>query len=153
MSAFELYLTLHIFAAVIWVGGGFTLQLAYRLAFQSADPGPRVFLGNAAEWIGQRFYLGSSIALLVTGFLMISEADISVGDGWILFGLAVIVASAAVGAGYLGPESGRLGKLMEAKGPDDPEVIDRVKRLLLISRIELVFLFLVLADMVAKPGA
>jgi hypothetical protein len=53
---------------------------------------------------------------------------------------------------YFGPESGRLGRLVGELGVDDPEVRARMKRLLMISRIELVLLVLVVADMVAKPG-
>jgi hypothetical protein len=66
--------------------------------------------------------------------------------------LAVFVASFLAGAGFLGPETGRLGKLAEEKGADDPDVQRRIRRVFLISRIELVLLVLVVFDMVVKPG-
>jgi len=65
----------------------------------------------------------------------------------------VIILSAIAGAGFLGPESGRIGKLVESEGFDSPEVRRRFRRVLTVSRVELILLFLVIADMVVKPGA
>jgi hypothetical protein len=65
---------------------------------------------------------------------------------------AASILSALVGMAYFAPESRRLGRLAEERGIDDPEVRVRMKRLLMISRIELVLLLLVVTDMVAKPG-
>ncbi len=72
---------------------------------------------------------------------------------WILFALIVFGGSFVLGAGFIGPESGRIGKLIEAEGPTAPEVQRRIKRIFLVSRIELAFLILVVLDMVVKPGA
>ena len=69
-----------------------------------------------------------------------------------LVGLGVFAASFLAGAGFLGPESGRLSKLIADRGPEDPDVERRIRRILLISRIELVLLVIVVADMVVKPG-
>jgi hypothetical protein len=54
--------------------------------------------------------------------------------------------------GYLGPESGRLSKLAADRSPDDPEYQRRIRRIFLISRIELLALILVVVDMTVKPG-
>jgi hypothetical protein len=51
-----------------------------------------------------------------------------------------------------GPESGRIGKLGEERGPTDPEVQRRIGRILVISRIEFVLLVLIVLVMVLKPG-
>ena len=57
------------------------------------------------------------------------------------------------GAGFLGPESARLGKLSAERDPADPEIQQRIKRIFLVSRIDLVVLIVVVADMVFKPGS
>jgi hypothetical protein len=57
-----------------------------------------------------------------------------------------------VGAIYLGPESGRIGKLVAERGPEDGEVRTRMDRVLLVSRIELVVLVSVVFAMTTKPG-
>ena len=130
--------------------GGTKNDFALR-AQQAGDS--RQFVFRNIEWIGQRFFLPSSVVILVTGLLMVGELDLSLGDGWISFGFAVIILSAVTGAGFLGPESGRIGKLVESEGFESPEVQRRYRRIMTISRIELFLLFLVIADMVAKPGA
>jgi hypothetical protein len=68
------------------------------------------------------------------------------------FGLVIIALSILVGAGYLGPEAGRIAKATERDGVDSPEVQARIQRIFLVSRIELVFLLAVVFDMVVKPG-
>ena len=74
------------------------------------------------------------------------------GSGWIDVALAVWIASFVVGIGFLGPESGRIGRLIEERGVSAPEVRRRIDRIFLISRIELLFLLIVVVDMVTKPG-
>ena len=67
------------------------------------------------------------------------------------FGFAAWLFSAIVGAGYLGRSRDPLGKLVEERGPDDPEYLRRLRRVFLVSRIELTLRILVL-DMTVKPG-
>ena len=53
----------------------------------------------------------------------------------------------------MGPELGRVGKLIAERGPDEAHVASRMDRILTVSRIELIVLFLVVVDMAVKPGA
>jgi uncharacterized membrane protein len=151
VNKLEFYEAVHVIAAVIWVGGGFTLQLLALLAGRAGED-TRVFVFRSAEWIGQRFFLGSALVILVTGFLMLGDLPYDLGDGWVLFGFIVIILSTITGAGFLGPESGRIGKLTGEHGFNSPEVRQRYSRLLTVARIESLLLFLVIADMVARPG-
>ena len=69
------------------------------------------------------------------------------------FGLAVFFAASFIaGAAFLGPESGRLAKLTAEKGAEDPDVQRRIRRVVMVSRIELVLLIAIVFDMVVKPG-
>jgi hypothetical protein len=43
-------------------------------------------------------------------------------------------------------------KMVEERGPDDPEYRRRLARIFLVSRIELLLLILVVLDMTVKPG-
>ena len=70
-----------------------------------------------------------------------------------LFALVIWALSFLAGIGFLGPESGRIGKAIDQQGPDAQEVRLRIERLLLFSRVELVLIALAAADMVLKPGA
>ena len=49
------------------------------------------------------------------------------------------------------PESGRIAKIIKTEGAESPEAERRIRRILLISRIELVLLLGVIFDMVVKP--
>jgi uncharacterized membrane protein len=153
VTKFEFYLALHLIAIIVWLGGALALQIVSIRAQSATDPQVKVFTFRTANWIGQRFFLVSSIVVLATGLLMVAELDYSLGEPWISFGFAVIIASALLGSIFIGPESGRIAEIMEREGPESPEAERRQRRMLMLSRIELFFLFLVVADMVAKPGA
>lgn len=69
-----------------------------------------------------------------------------------ILGLVGIVNTIVVGAAFLGPEAGRISRLTEERGTDDPEVQRRLQRIFTISRYDLAVLLLVVVDMVLKPG-
>ena len=67
-------------------------------------------------------------------------------------GILGYVITLITGAGFLGSESARLARLTAERDPADPEVRRRIKRIFMVSRIDLVVLIVVVADMVFKPG-
>jgi uncharacterized membrane protein len=154
--AITLYLTLksfHILAAITWVGGAIMTQAFAIRTMRSGDPQRMALFAADVEFIGQRLFTSASLVLLLVGIWMVIIGPWSFGMTWILFALVVFGGSFVLGAGFVGPESGRIGKLMETQGPASPEVQRRIKRIFFVSRIELVFLILVVFDMVVKPGA
>lgn len=94
-----------------------------------------------------------AIAALVFGVWLVAVSEWNFTDTWIVLGLVGIAITIVTGAGFLGPEAERLGKALGERGPSDSEVGRRIRRILVISRIDLVVLLLVVADMVFKPGA
>jgi uncharacterized membrane protein len=97
------------------------------------------------EWLGQR--------LLIPASLLVIDLDgYDFGQTWIVLGLAGFLFSAVLGTTFLGPETGRLSRLGAERGPDHPDVQSRIRRVLLLARIELVVLIAVILDMVLKPG-
>ena len=153
MDSYELMKTFHVLAAVIWVGGAAAVQVLAIRTVRAANPERTATFAKEAEWLGMRVFLPATLLLLALGIGMVIEQEAwAFGDTWILIGLGGILFSALVGSFFLGPESGRVGNLIETEGADSPEVARRLRRLFLISRIELVVLVLVVADMVIKPG-
>ncbi len=73
------------------------------------------------------------------------------GEFWIVIALVIYVASFAAGAGFFGPESGRISTLVRVEGADSPDAQARTRRILMLSRLELVLLVLAVLDMAAKP--
>ena len=151
MDLYEALKSLHVLMAVVWVGGATTIQVLAIRATRAADPPRLVGFLTDIEWVGTRIYLPASLILVATGFGMVGDQDLPF-EGWIIFGLVVWIISAGVGSSFLGPESGRIGKIVEAQGPDSPEATARIKRIFVVSRIELLLLVLVIIDMVVKPG-
>jgi uncharacterized membrane protein len=153
MSGYEWLLALHILSAVVWVGGTVTLQILAMRAQRQSDPNRLIVLGGEVEWVGQHVYLPASILVLISGIAMVVNGHWGWGHFWVLFGLFGILFSAITGSAFLGPEAGRLKKLMQEQGEDAPEVRSRLSRIFLVSRIELLILLLVVADMALKPGS
>ena len=150
VTLYEVYLWAHIFMAVIWVGGSLALQLLALRAMRSDDPIRVAHFSKDAEWVGMHLFAPASLLLVVSGFLLVSKADWGY-PFWMIFAIAVWAASALNGSVLLGPESKRLGKLVEAHGVEDPEVQRRINRIFLVSRVELVLLIAVVFDMTIKP--
>ena len=142
---------IHLLCAVIWVGGAFITEM-HAIRAQRGGAVSLAAFAKDSEFVGFRVFLPASLILLATGIWLISR-DVFSLDEWVVWGLIVIGLSVITGAGYLGPESGRIGKLMEERGEDDAEVQRRLSRLFLVSRIELVLLISVVLVMALKPGA
>ena len=150
ITTYQAYLSIHILAAVVWVGGALTMQLFAIRATRSGDNQHLVAVTKDIEWIGTRFFIPSSLILVVFGFLMINEGDLDY-EFWLVFPIVIWALSFLSGAAFLGPESGRVSKAFDAQGADSAEGQARLKRVFLVSRIELVFLILVVLDMALKP--
>lgn len=147
---YEFALWVHVFATVVWVGGGVALQLyAFRIV-RARDPARLAGFAKDTEWIGTRLFFPASVLVLAFGFVLVEEGNWGY-PFWVVFGLAVLGLSALAGMGFFGPESGRIGKLVEAHGVEHPEAQARIRRILVLSRIELALLVAVVFDMVVKP--
>jgi uncharacterized membrane protein len=143
--------TVHIVAAVIWVGGGFLLQV-YATRLMRANEMQRLSaFARDTEAIGTKVFLPASIVVLLMGITMVWYGPYQVTDLWVILGLLGIANTIVLGAAFLGPEAGRLAALTEERGPEDPEVQRRIKRIFTISRIDDAVLFLVVVVMVTKP--
>lgn len=151
ITTYELLLFGHLLFVVAWVGTDIAMQVLSLRVIAAGPDRTAAFLSDV-EWLGTRLLTPSALLVVVFGFGLLSELDYSVGDTWIWLALAAFAASFIAGAGFLGPESGRIGNLVAERGADDPEVQARIRRILLVSRIELVILILVILDMVVKPG-
>ncbi len=150
MTWYSFLLFLHISMAVIWAGGALMMQLFGIRAAKSGDPARMASLGHDIEWIANRTFIPASLLAVVSGILLTIESDFyGFGDDWIVIGLALYATTFLAGLLFLGPESGRVGKLT-AEGA--PEAGPRMLRLITLARLDLVLLWLILYDMAVKPS-
>ena len=153
LTWYEWFKSAHVLAAVIWVGGGATLTLYALLTLRQSDPSEQASMARKIGLIGERVYSPLSLLVLALGFGLMEngQSPWSYDQFFVVFALAGWAVSAATGIFFLGPESKRLGKLMAARPPEDPEVQARIRRILLVARIDVLLLLLIVFDMTAKP--
>lgn len=144
---------LHVLAAITWLGGNIYAQVLATKVMAEGDP---VHLGTIARDLGDlgnRLLLPAAVSVLVFGVWLVAVSAWNFTDPWILIGLTGVAITIVTGAFFIGPEAGRLGALAAERDPADPEIQRRIRRVVAISRIDLVVLVLVVADMVFKPGS
>jgi len=152
MTWYTFFKSVHVIAAVIWVGGAMMIQaLAFRIT-RTGDGRRQADFAKDAEIVGMRLFIPTTWILLLAGIAMMINFDWSWGQNWIVFGLIAFAVSFVVGAGFIGPEGGRVAETIEREGPDSPAAQARIRRILLISRVELVVLIAVIVNMVVKPS-
>ena len=144
----------HALAAIAWLGGGIMLQVqATRLA-RANEPTKLAAFAKDIEFLGLRLMTPASVVVALAAVaLVLYSPQWGFADTWILIGIGGYVATLITGAGFLGPESGRISKLVKTEGPESPEAQRRIRRIFMVSRVDLVVLVIVVADMVFKPGA
>jgi uncharacterized membrane protein len=151
MSLYELLLFVHIAAAAIWVGGAAMIQFFGVVVLASGDPNRLARFAGDVERVSQRALIAASLGAVLTGFGLVWESEFwMIGDDWIVIGLILFAVSFVAGAAFFGPESGRIKKQIESEGAAAAE--GRVRRIILLSRIDLMVLFLIVFDMSVKPS-
>jgi uncharacterized membrane protein len=143
--------SIHVFFAIIWLGGGSMITVLAWRAMRAKDTPQLLQIGKQAEWLSTRVFVPSSLVVLAMGLVLMHKGDWGYDHFWTLFGLIGWCVSFVVGAAFLGPQAGKLGKLMETHGPDDPAVVERLERVINVARADVVFVLLIAIDMVAKP--
>ncbi|HYY04663.1 MAG TPA: DUF2269 family protein [Gaiellaceae bacterium] len=151
MTWYTFFKSIHVICAVVWVGGAaITQAYAFRI-LASGDGRRQAQFAQDTEVVGMRTFMPASLVLFLAAIGMMINAHWSWGQNWIVLGLIAFGLSFVIGAGFLGPESGRLAKLIASEGPESPAVKARIRRILMVSRAELVVLVTVVWNMVVKP--
>jgi len=150
---YQIYLAVHVVAAVIWVGGDVTLT-TLGIVFERRQEGEVLAaLGRMGTWIGTRVYTPILFIVIAFGIATMHEAHYDYNQFWVIFGLIGWAAATCIGIGFVGPELGRIDQAARTHGPQSPEVMARVKRLFMIFRFDTALLILIVLDMAAKPFA
>ncbi|HEU0303372.1 MAG TPA: DUF2269 family protein [Gaiellaceae bacterium] len=153
MTWYEFLLFFHVATAAVWVGGSAMIQLFALRALRAQDPHRMADFAGDVEFVGNRVLVPVSLLAVVSGVLLVIDSDFwGFGDDWITLGLILFAVTFLAGAMFFGPESGRIKKLIAADGPSSPEVQARIRRILALTRADLVLLFLLIFDMAVKPS-
>jgi uncharacterized membrane protein len=152
MSYYEALLYLHILTAVLWVGGGFMLLMLVHRGQRTDDDVLLERLARNSQWLAQRLFIPSSLAVLLLGILLTIEGPWSFGDLWIVLGLVGYGVSFLTGILFLEPEGKRVAAAIAEHGPKSAEARRHIRRINAVQRMEMVVLLLVVAAMALKPS-
>ena len=151
IDLYSLIKYLHILAAVVWVGGGFTLMLLGAAAARTKDRADFARIIHHIVYMTPRMFIQVSLAVLVLG---VTAAWLSWGFSvlWIDLGFIGWAATFATGLFLLKSRADRITEML-AKGEVTDEAVAVGNELLQISKFDYVVLFAVIADMAFKPTA
>jgi uncharacterized membrane protein len=152
LDLYELLKFFHVLFAATWLGTAVQQQFASARARASNDQAVLARFADDAEWLGKKLFAPAAGLTALFGVLLVLQSGWDFKDLWVAIGIVLFLVAVFTGARFLTPESGRLRDLISAKGLDDQEVRARISRILMVTRIDLLLLVLVVADMVIKPG-
>ena len=140
----------HIASAVIWIGGAFVMVMLASRADRAGDEVAIVGCVRQVAWAAERIYVPASISTLVFGLLLAWVGGLW-SNLWVILGLVGVAATLVLGIFVLSP----LAKQVEAgfsSNGTTPDVVATCQKILTIAKFDTVLLFIVIADMVLKPG-
>src|SRR5919202_4565092 len=113
MTWYTFFKAVHVIAAVVWVGGALMIQaFAFRI-IRTGDGRRQAEFAKDTEIVGMRVFMPTSLILLLAAIGLMVNGGWSWGQNWTVLGLIAFALSFAIGAGFLGPESGRIAETIE----------------------------------------
>ena len=147
-SAFK---TVHVIAAVIWIGGGALLMILGIVAERNRDPVELATVARQAAMVGEKLFAPAGVVVVAMGVAMMVNTNWGWGKFWVVAGLVGYAITFVTGVAVLSPRTKKIAALMEEKGANHPETAAAITRVLQIVRIDIAMLLLVVVDMVVKP--
>jgi uncharacterized membrane protein len=147
----DFLLTIHVLAAVIWVGGSvLALTLGYYL--RGRDIETRVEYTRWTEWLGPRLFAPMSILVIIAGPLLVDEIGYDFDQTWLTLGFVGWTISFIFGVAFYPREGAKREKLIEQNGTGHELVAESINRVLTVATIDTIVVVLVVIDMTTKPG-
>jgi uncharacterized membrane protein len=150
---YVVFKSIHVLAAIVWLGGGATLIVLGVLAQQRDDPQELATIAKQAAFCGERIFAPAGLVVVLMGIAMMINGDLDWSQFWVIAGLIGYAVTFTVGIGYLSPLAKKITVSIEQNGVDDPATRALGERILLVARFDVAMLLLVAVDMVAKPFA
>ena len=117
MTWYEFLLFVHVACAVIWLGGGFVLQVYGMTVERGGDAEEMAQFAGRAGHLGERLFAPTALIVVLAGIGLVLEGNWDWGQLWIVFALGAYAVSFVVGIGILTP----LAKKLPTVGPATPE--------------------------------
>lgn len=147
MTWYEFLLFVHIAAAMIWLGGAFTFQMYGAVVRRGGDPGEIARFAGRAGSLSERMFVPASLVVILAGALMMIDGNWDWGQLWVVFALVTFAASFATGLFVISP----MAKRIPVVGPTTAEGQALIRRLFVILRIDLAYMYAIVFAMAVKP--
>ena len=144
---------IHVTFAVIWVGGGFSIMINAIRAQRTWDPKQVVTVAQQAAFLGEKIFAPAGLVVFLMGIAMMINTSWGWGHFWIIVGLLGYAATFGIGIGVLSPLAKKIEHSAVENGPEHPETLALIDRIMLIGRFDMGVLLIVILDMVTKPFA
>ncbi len=152
VTTYTVLKTIHVLAAVIWLGGSLMLMiLGERARRDRSDPNRLTRTIGEISFIAPRTFIPASLVLVVTGFWMVQNGGLPYNT-WVVLGIIGWGVTFLTGNLFLGPSSKKAAEALTANGPSDTQTLSAVDRLLLAVRVDELILVLIIINMVIKPS-
>jgi len=151
MTLYELLLFVHVLAAAAWVGAVLFVALVTELALRSNDRSTLVKLVDYDERLAPLLYIPAVLLTLAAGIGLVFDGPWSFGDGWILAGIVLLVATFIVGVGFIVPASKKLAAAVQGAGVESEDARVRLQVLRALTWIDLGLLVAAVFVMTTKP--
>jgi uncharacterized membrane protein len=150
---YAFFKAIHVVLAVVWVGGGVSLMIHGIRAQRKNDTREIVTIAQQAAFMGEKVFAPAGLVTFLAGIAMMINTSWGWGHFWIVFGLLGYAATFLVGIGVLSPLAKKIAVSADTNGPEHPETLALIDRIMLIARFDVAVLLLVVLDMATKPFA
>jgi uncharacterized membrane protein len=148
---YEWLMFLHIFAAMIWLGGALTVSVLGTRVLRSGDPGAiSQFIGNL-QFLGPVVFAPALAGVLAFGVWMVADNSAwSFSQTWLIIGLALFAAAVLIGAVF--QSRAAIGAKRAVETGDNERAARLLRRWVSGTRAIFLILVVVAWDMSIKPG-
>jgi len=146
---YSIFKFLHVAAAVAWVGGGLILFFLGLRAEAQKDEAAQMRVIDQVTALAPIWFIPASLATLVLGIIVTFFGGLW-SQAWVILGLVGWAATFVTGNFVLKPTAEAIGRANAEGRTSEAQAL--ATKILQVGKFDYTMLFLVIADMVLKPG-
>lgn len=150
-TVYILFKFLHIIGAIGWIGGTITFSILSARIGSEQNQAVLDAITNLMRINGMAVIGPASGLTLIAGIVMIAVSGLGV-PFWVIWGLAAIVVSVALGVAFIGRTSMKLREVAATAAPGEPRLSALRQRLTVLNIINMLVLLSAVWAMVFKPA-
>jgi hypothetical protein len=151
LTLYSSILFIHVFAALIWLGGGIVMEFLHiRMGPNASNKELKEFFA-LSTWISPRLFVPAALTTLITGILVVAVGEPRFSDFAVSYALGAVLVAIGLGALGIGPTVKKLETLIDDPSADPAMIHGLKRRLRLVTNFDLAILISILFDVVTDP--